>query len=67
MLQSKAMPRQHRALDAVKDGTFETCTLGASMQRGPKISKVTRSGEWKEILKMVHELARRRPDSLQRP
>eukprot|EP00971_Amphidinium_carterae_P349984 6491327-Amphidinium_carterae.1 len=67
LLQKRNMPAQHRALEAVKEGMFSTVNLGASTQRGPKISKALRSGAWSRELILIHELARRRPESLQRP
>eukprot|EP00971_Amphidinium_carterae_P265984 5276297-Amphidinium_carterae.1 len=67
VLKTKNMPPQHRALNAIKEGAFTTCTLGASTQRGPRVTVATRDLEWKEVMTLVHELARRRPDYLQHP
>eukprot|EP00971_Amphidinium_carterae_P153241 3037908-Amphidinium_carterae.1 len=66
-LRQKTMPPQHRPLVAVQEGSFSTFTLGASTQRGPKITKALRSGLWSDDLCLIHELARRRPDHLQKP
>eukprot|EP00971_Amphidinium_carterae_P342237 6481481-Amphidinium_carterae.4 len=67
VLKTKSMPPQHRALNAIREGVFTTCTLGASTQRAPRVTVATREVEWQEVMRLVHELARRRPDHLQHP